>query len=200
MRRKISRYMLYAVALIIALLLIIMNFVYNKMIDEKHFLDTSYGNLQAELQKREDLNINAIEAVSVYVKAEDELMNWLITLAGGLKTGANAVRIKAGREEIERLVNTMDVLVMMFPGLKAKGPYLYLMETFRATENGVLAGRLHYNTAVCEYDLFLDKFPYCVIAWFYGFKRAQIFSAGEGTWNVPDIDGRGTKTTRRIPQ
>src|SRR5208283_1608832 len=151
MRGNITRHALYSAALIILMLIIVMKFVYNKMIDEEHFLLISHGRLEAELQKREDLNRNALEAVNVYVETEEDLINRLITLAGEVKTGANAARIMANRGEIERLVNSMDILVMMSPRLKSKGPYLYLMEIFSATENGVLAARLHYNKAVCEY-------------------------------------------------
>ena len=190
MRRKITRYMIYA-ALILSMLLMFSRFVSNKMIDEEHFMLISHGRLEAELQKREDLNRNALEAVNVYVETEGELIHRLITLAGEVKTGANAAVILASRGEIERLVSTMDILIMMSPRLKSKGPYLYLMETFSSTENGVLAARLHYNKAVCEYDLFLDKFPFNIIAWYYNFKKAVIFSAAEGAGKAPDIDLQG---------
>ncbi|MBF0558768.1 MAG: LemA family protein [Nitrospirae bacterium] len=191
MRRKITRYMLYSAALIIALMFVMSKVVYNKMIDEEHFMLISRGRLEAELQKREDLNRNAIEAVNVYVETEEELLHRLITLAGEVKTGANAARIMANRGEIERLVSTMDILVMMSPRLKSRGPYLFLMETFSSTENGVLAARLNYNTAACEYDMFLDKFPYSVVAWVYGFKRARIFTASERAGKAPEVDRQG---------
>ncbi len=190
MIRKIPRYLIYAV-LILSIFLMFARFVSNKMIDEEHFMLISHGRLEAELQKREDLNRNALEAVNVYVETEGELIHRLITLAGEVKTEANAAAIVAARGEIERLVSTMDILIMMSPRLKSKGPYLYLMETFSSTENGVLAARLHYNKAVCEYDLFLDKFPFNIIAWYYNFKKAGIFSAAEGAGKVPDIDRQG---------
>ena len=159
MRKKISRYIFICRGADNSPAICDMKVVYNKMIDEEHFMLISHGRLEAELQKREDLNKNALEAVNIYVETEVELLHRLITLAGEVKTGANAARILANRGEIERLANSMDILVMGAPRLKSKGPYLYLMETFSATENGVLAARMHYNAAVCEYDMFLDKFP-----------------------------------------
>lgn len=192
MRRKINRHMLYTGALIIAFLFMISKLVYNKMIDEEHFLYISHGRVEAELQKREDLNRNALKAANVYLEMEEDLIHRLITLAGEVKSGANAARILAMRGEIERLVSSMDVLVMMSPQLKAKGPYLYLMETYCATENSVLAARQNYNVAVSDFDMFLDKFPYNIIARLYGFKRAKIFTAEKGAEKTPDVDRQRT--------
>jgi LemA protein len=191
MRRKIHRYALYTGAAMIMFLFMISKLVYNKMIDEEHFLHISHGRLEAELQKREDLNRNALQAVNVYLEMEGELMHRLIDLAREVKTGANASRILAMRGEIERLVSSMDVLVMMSPQLKSKNPYLYLMETYRATEDAVLAARLHYNVATCEYDMFLKKFPYNVVANLYGFKRAEIFTSDSGAEKAPDVGQPG---------
>lgn len=151
----------------------------------------SHGRLEAELQKRDDLNRNALKATEVYLEMEGELMHRLIDLAREVKTGANASRILAMRGDIERLVSSMDVLVMMSPQLKAKNPYLYLMETYSATENAVTAARLHYNVATCEYDMFLDKFPYNIVAKVYGFKRAEIFASETGADKAPDVDRQG---------
>lgn len=183
--------MLYTVALIISLLFTMSKLVYNKMIDEEHFMNISLGRLEVELQRREDLNRNVFKAVNAYVETEGELMHWLITLAREVKTGANAARIMAITGEIERLASSMDILVMMSPQLKSKGPYIFLMETLSTTENGVLAARLHYNKAVCEYDMFLDKFPYNFVAWMYDFKRGRIFTSAEGAGKAPDIGRQG---------
>lgn len=189
-RKKITRSTLYVLAIIIAVLFLNSKLVYNKMIDEEHFLHISHGRLEAELQKREALNSRAVQAVQVYIEMEGELMHKLITLAREVKTGADASRIMATKGEIERLLSSIDLLVMNSPSLKSKSPYIYLMETFRATENSVLAARLNYNTAVCEYDLFLEKFPYRYVAWFYDFKKAHIFSSENAAKNPPDVDSQ----------
>ncbi|MBF0328606.1 MAG: LemA family protein [Nitrospirae bacterium] len=184
---KIRRNILYVGAVVIFLLFMVSKLVYNKMIDEEHFMHISHGKLEAALHKREDLNRNALKAVNVYVEMEGELMHRLMTLAKEVKSGANAARIAAMRNDIERLISSMDVLVMMSPHLKSKGPYIHLMETFKSTENEVLAARLQYNTAVCEYNMFLDKFPYRLVTLVYGFKKAALFEKSEGIEVAPDV-------------
>lgn len=188
---------IYALVIIIALMFMTSKLVYNKMIDEEHFLHISHGRLEVELQKKEALNSRALQAVQVYVEMEGELMHKLITLAREVKAGANASRIIAMRGEIERLLSSIDLLVMSSPALKSKSPYIHLMDTFRATENSVLAARLQYNVAACEYNLFLEKVPYRYVAWFYDFKKAHIFNAGDAAKTLPFIPLYGVDVDRQ---
>jgi len=162
------------------------------MVDEEHFLHISHGTLEIMLQKKQDLNMKALDAVNAYVETEGKLLHLLIDLSREVKSGASASRIKEMRGEVERLVSMLDVLIMKSPEVKSKGPYLYLMETFNATENGVTAARLHYNKAISEFDTFIDMFPYNVVARIYGFKRERFFTAAEGAGKAPDIDRAGT--------
>lgn len=184
--------MLYAGTMLVFLAYLVSKLVYNKMIDEEHFMHISHGKLEAALQKKEDLNKNALEAVNVYVEMEVQLTHNLITLAKEVKSGANAARIMAIKGEIERLVGMMDILVMAAPQLKSMGPYIYLMETYRTNENNVLTARLQYNRAVCEYNTLLEEFPYRLVALMYGFKKADIFKIADGTGIAPDVGRQGT--------
>jgi LemA protein len=196
MKRRTSK-TLYAVVIVTVVLSLISKLVFNKMIDEEHFLHISHGALDIAMQKRADLNRNALAATTAYVEMEGELMHHLMDLAREVKTGTNAARILALSGEIERLAGALDLLVMKSPNLKAKGPYIYLMETFRENENGVLKARMHYNWSVCEYRRFLDEFPYNLVARLYGFRKYAIFTASPAARLLPELDSGGTGIIKR---
>jgi len=157
-------------------LVIAAKLIYNKMVDVEHFFHISHGALMAQEQRRQELVINAEKTVEEFISTEVKLLHYLIELARLVKTGASAERILATEGEIQRLIASMDILVMKAPVLRSKGPYGYMMDIYREAEDNVLKARLEYNRAACEYDMFLEKFPYWIVARLYGFKKAEFIA------------------------
>lgn len=166
---------------------IVSKLIYNKMIDEEHFLHIAKGNVQVAMMKRAELTKNVTETVKQYVETEGELMHKLIELAKLVKSGADARRILAMQTEIDRLIASLDLLVMRSPQLRAKGPYLYLMETLRDTENEVLIAIQKYNERASEFNTFIYKVPYNIVARLYDFKKAELFEAKVDNYTAPDV-------------
>lgn len=187
--KHIIRYLLYALGTAVLFKVFMAMFLYNRLIDEEHFLHISHGQLEIELQKRGNIYKKTAHAVDTYVETERRLSNLLIELNGAIRTraGINSTETKDKQDEIAMLLGKLRALAEASPDLTAKGPYIYFMETIMKAEQGVVLARLHYNDAVAEYNTFLRLFPYNITAWLHGFKKAQFNAADKGAEMVPVV-------------
>ena len=146
--------------------------VYNKMIDEEHFVHVSHGRLLVEMQRREDVLASCRKAVFLYTAMEEKLQERLITLHRLTKThGRQAPLVKQEGLEILKLIQGLDLLIEKYPNLKAKGPFVVLMETIQDSGFRVITERLNFNHRTYEYNAFLVLFPYRQFSWVFGFKE-----------------------------
>ncbi len=184
---KLRVKLIVSILIVFNIFVIISKLIYNKMIDEEHFLHIAKGEMQVAIMKRDDLTRNVNQSVKQYVEMEGELLHRLIALAKETKSGADAQRILAINGEIERLIASLDLLVMRSPQLRSKGPYIYMMETMRNTENEVLTAIENYNARASEFNTFIYKVPYNLVARLYDFKKADLFNATINNKSAPDI-------------
>lgn len=146
--------------------------VYNKMIDEEHFVHVSHARLLVEMQRREDVVASCRKAVSLYTAMEGKLQERLITLHRLTKThGRQAPMVKQEALEILKLIQGLDLLIEKYPDLKSKGPFVLLMETIQESGFRVITERLNFNYSTYEYNAFLVLFPYRQFSWIFGFKE-----------------------------
>lgn len=89
--------------------------------------------------------------------------------------------------EIVVLMNGLTLLAEDYPGLRAKGPYILLMETIQETGKRVTEERMNYNEATYEYNMYCRLFPYNIFARFLNFHNEPLFSAEKGAETVPEI-------------
>ncbi|MBI4766572.1 MAG: LemA family protein [Deltaproteobacteria bacterium] len=120
--------------------------VYNKLIDEEHFVHVAHGRLLVEMQRREDVVARCQSAVSLYTAMEEKLQKRLIALHRLTKThGRQAPLVKQEGLEILKLIQALDLLIEKYPNLKAKGPFVVLMETIQESGFRVITERLNFN-------------------------------------------------------
>jgi hypothetical protein len=183
------RYLLYPLGAVLILKVATSVFLYNRLIDEEHFLHISHGQLEIELQKRAEVYKKAAFAVNTYVETEKRLFYLLIELNGAIRTGAglNAAKAKDIDDETTRLLSRLKALAEATPNLKGKGPYVYFMETIGRAEQSVVMARLHYNDAVAEYNMFLRLVPYNIAARLYNFHKAEFNTVSAAAAAVPMV-------------
>lgn len=145
---------------------------YNKMVDEEHFVHVSHARLLVEMERREDVVSRCQSAVFLYTALEEKLQERLITLHRLTKThGRQAPMVKQEALEIMKLIQGLDLLIEKYPALKAKGPFVLLMETIQESGFRVITERLNFNHCTYEYNAFLVLFPYRQFSWVFGFKE-----------------------------
>ncbi len=162
--------------------------VYNKLVDEEHFLHIAHGRLEATMQKRQDLVTGTISAVNSYVKIEGMLIERLVTLNGMIESGIGGSMQKGMKTEIIALLNNMALLAEAYPDLRSSGPYVYLMETLQYTGRRVTEARMEYNNRAYEYNMICRIFPFNLVSVFLGFGREHFFEAQKKAFNPVAIE------------
>lgn len=186
--REIPSHIVWIVSAV-TIKIFILSYTYNRLVDEEHIYHIAHGNLVVQMQKREALNKKTLEAVETYVAVEKRLYDRVIVLSGLLRVGA-VTEAKRTRDEIAGLAARLSALREASPRLTSTSPYLYLMETYRGTEQDVAAARAEYNGAVDEYNTFLKEFPINFFAKIYRFKIKKFFTADKDAIMAPLVAQR----------
>jgi LemA protein len=145
---------------------------YNELVDMEHFLEVAQGRLLVEMQRRQVVVTGCRNAVALYTDMEGRLQDHLIALHRLTKThGPRAQAVKDEQLEIAKLIREIDLLIEKYPGLKSKGPYVLLMETFQQTGYQVITERLNYNNWTYNYNVTCRLFPHRILAMLCGFRE-----------------------------
>jgi len=163
--------------------------VYNKLVDELHFLHIAHGRLETEQQRRYDIVTRTEAVVGEYVELERKIFSRLVTLNGFIEAAAPESTLREKRLEIATLMHKLTLLVEDYPDLKAKGPYIFLMDTIQETGKRVTEERLNYNNRAYEYNMMRQIFPYHIVALVSGFSKEPFFEADRGAETVPEVRG-----------
>ncbi|MEO5356291.1 MAG: LemA family protein [Nitrospirae bacterium YQR-1] len=183
-----SKYIFTALGVLLLYKFLVHVFIYNQLVDEEHIYDITHNNLIAEEQRRHQVLESAAKAADTYMETEAKLFNLLVELSGLIRAGAAQAAQGHAKSEIVRLMSELSYLGERSPELKAKGPFLYLMDIRTATEARISYARTKYNEAVFEYNDFIYLFPYNIFAKYLGFHEKQFYKAQEGAKNVPMVN------------
>ena len=145
---------------------------YNELIDMEHFLEVSHGRMLVEMKRRQVVLPECAKAAAMYATMEGQIQDHLIRLHELTKThGQQAQMVKDESLTIVKLISELDLLIEKYPDLKAKGPYVLLMETIQDTGFRITTERLEYNTWTYNYNLMRNLFPHKIVAFVCGFKE-----------------------------
>jgi LemA protein len=168
----------------------------NAVPTEEEKVNASWGNLQADYQRRADLIPNLVATVKGYAKQEKDVLIQ-VTQA---RAGANTIKLNAGdlsdpakmqafADAQNRVTLSLQRLQEAYPDLKSNANFLALQDQLEGTENRINASRRDYNSAVQEYNTTIRTFPNAIGAKiFYGAKPKVPFQAAEGSTAAPSVN------------
>ena len=162
-------------------------------------VNASWGNLQADYQRRADLIPNLVRTVERYAQQE----RTVLTEVTNARANASRVQLNAGDlsdpakdqafnqaqtqlgSSLGRLLVTMEA----YPDLKSNTNFLALQDQLEGTENRINASRRDYNESVQAYNTRIRTFPDAIGAKiFYGAKPKVPFQAAAGSEAAPSVD------------
>jgi LemA protein len=168
----------------------------NAVPTEEEKVNASWGNLQADYQRRADLIPNLVATVKGYATQEKTV---LIEVTQA-RAGANSIKLsgddlsdpaklKAFADAQNRVTLSLQRLQEAYPDLKSNQNFLALQDQLEGTENRINASRRDYNGAVQEYNTTIRTFPDAIGAKiFYGAKPKVPFEAATGAQNAPSVN------------
>ena len=131
----------------------------NELIALDEEVNNAWSNVDADLQRRNDLIPNLVSTVKGYATHEEDVYTKIADarskLAGSASTKEKAEADAALTEGLGRLL----VIAENYPELKANESFLDLQTQLEGTENRIKVARVRYNDKVKVYNRSIRQFP-----------------------------------------
>jgi LemA protein len=175
-----------AAVLVLALFLLAIG-AYNKLIRLRNAVEEGFGQIDVQLQRRNDLIPNLVETVKGYASHERQALEAVIS-ARAKGMGAGTVGEKAAADNaITGALRQLLAIAEAYPDLKANTNFLSLQEELAGTENKIGFARQRYNDQVRVLNVAVETIPTNLIANLFKINRAEYFEADESARTVPQV-------------
>jgi LemA protein len=161
---------------------------YNKFTGSEEAIKAQWGQVQNQLQRRNDLIPNLVESVKGFAAQEREIFTSIAASReklAGARTPEDT--IKAANEQSSALSRLL-VVVENYPNLKSDANFRQLMDELAGTENRLATERMRYNERVQEFNTLRRRFPSNVTAKMFGFKEYPYFEAPAEAKQAPKVN------------
>lgn len=161
---------------------------YNRFTGSEEAIKGQWGEVQNQLQRRNDLIPNLVESTKGFAAQEREIFTSIAASReklAGARTPEDT--IKAANEQSSALARLL-VVVENYPNLKSDANFQRLMDELAGTENRISTARMRYNERVLEYNSLRRRFPSNVTAKMFGFKEYPYFEAPADAQQVPKVN------------
>jgi LemA protein len=160
---------------------------YNQFTSQQEGIKGAWGEVQNQLQRRNDLIPNLVETVKGFAAQErgilTEIANSRAKLAGA-RTPAET--IQAANEQ-SAVLSRLLVIVENYPQLKSDQTFMGLMDELSGTENRIAVARGRYNERITAYNQLRRRFPSNLTAMIFGFDEYPYFEAPKEAQQVPKV-------------
>ena len=174
---------------------------YNGLVSKEENIAKTWGDVQADYQRRADLIPNLVNTVKGYAAHESETLAQLTEA----RTKATSINIDLStatpeqmeaylkaQEEVGSVVNSalsrLIAISESYPDLKADKNFRELQVQLEGTENRIATSRKNYNEAVRDYNAKLRRFPSNIIAGMFGFEKHVMFEAQQGAEQAVTVE------------
>lgn len=184
--------------IIIAIVLILglwMTSKYNWLVNADETVKTAWSQVENVYQRRADLIPNLVNIVKWAAAQEQNVLTAVIEArASATKTNidikdANALaQYQASQWELSSALWRLLMVTENYPELKSIEAFRDLTVQLEWTENRISVERMNYNWEVKVFNIMLRSFPTNIVAKIFGFEKANLFEADEGSNKAPVVD------------
>ena len=160
----------------------------NTLVTLEETIDSSWAEIDNQLQRRTDLIPNLVNTVKGYAKQEKEVFTQIAEARSKL-AGARTVGEKAaGYNGLETALSRLLVIVERYPELKSNVNFIRLQDELAGTENRIAVARKRYNDSVRTFNTKIRRFPSSTVARNMGLEKKEYFQSEERAREVPQVD------------
>jgi LemA protein len=170
---------------------------YNGMVDKEESVEQSFADLDAQLQRRNDLIPNLVAAVQGVLEQEQAVFGEIARARQNYAGAGSAEEKFDASNEIEGALSRLLVIVESYPQLQSNENVRDLQVQLEGTENRIAQSRRDYNAVVTDYNRAIRRFPRSLLAGMFGFDRRPLFEASPEADEPPVVD-LGVTTTAPI--
>jgi len=178
--------MTFAVIAALALLGVAGVVIYNRLIRSRNRVDTSWSDIDVQLQRRHDLIPRLVAAVDQYAKYERATLEAVTELRSEAMQQADVRGRGRAEEKLSAGIERIIALAENYPDLKANENFLSLQNELVETENYLQFARRYYNGSVRDYNTMTESVPSNIVAGMFKFTQRDFFQkTSDEAANVP---------------
>ena len=151
-------------------------------------VDSKYGQVENQMQRRADLIQNLVSTVKGYAQHEEKIMTEVSEARIKLAEAATPEAKDLANSELSASLGKLLMVAESYPDLKASPNYVELMRELSGSENRISVARKDYNEAVQLYNVEVQTFPGNIFAGMMGFAPKEQFKADESAKEVPKVN------------
>ena len=169
---------------------------YNAMVTAEENVETSWGQVENQYQRRIDLIPNLVATVKGYADKELAILIGVtearakatqMTIDPSKATPEQLAAFQNAQGELSQALGRLLALSEKYPELKSNEGFLNLQTQLEGTENRITVARNAFNEAAKEFNVLIRKFPNNIIANMFGFEKKPYFEAEEGADKAPKV-------------
>ncbi|MEZ5318007.1 MAG: LemA family protein [Vicinamibacterales bacterium] len=178
----------YVVLGLIALGIVWIIWVYNRLINLRNQKDNGWHQIDVQLKRRHDLIPNLVNTVRGVMDFERGTLTAVIEARSKAMTATGPADAAVKENVLTQALGRLFALAENYPQLKANENARALQEELASTENKISFARQFYNDIATKYNIARETFPSNLIAGPFGFGRADLFQvADEAERAVPKV-------------
>ena len=166
---------LFVILGIIALLVIFVISIYNKLIKLNINVEEAFSSMDVFLKKRYDLIPNLVETVKGYATHEKETLERVVQARNSAISATDTKGVIDANNQLAMGLKSIFALAENYPDLKANQGFLNLQNQLTKIEEDISNARLYYNGSVKVYNKEIAIFPNVLLANMMGFSSKPFF-------------------------
>ena len=173
---------------ILALLVIYVISVYNKLVNSRNKVENQWSQIDVQLKRRADLIPNLVETVKGYAKHEEGTLTKVIEMRNKAVNASTVNEKVEANNELTGALSRLMVIAEAYPELKANQNFVSLQNDLKDTEDKISYARQFYNDSAMNFNNLVEMFPSNIIANMFGFKKFEFFKVEEEAKEVPKVE------------
>ncbi len=162
---------------------------YNTLTAQEETIKATWGEVQNQLQRRNDLIPNLVETVKGVAAQEQEVFGRIADSRARLAGAKTPAETMAAANEQSSALARLLVVVENYPQLRSSESFNRLMDELSGTENRLTVSRMRYNESIQVYNTSRRQFPSNITASVFGFSSEHpYFEAPTEATQVPRVD------------
>jgi LemA protein len=161
---------------------------YNRFTAQEEAIKAQWGQVENQLQRRNDLIPNLVETVKGYADHEREVFQSVADARARLAGAATPGEQIEAANQMTSALSRLLAIVENYPQLKADAQFTRLMDELAGTENRIAVERMRYNERVQEYNTLRRQFPSNMTAKVFGFQEYPYFEVPPEAQRVPSVN------------
>jgi LemA protein len=161
---------------------------YNRFTALEEGIKGSWGEVQNQLQRRNDLIPNLVETVKGIAGQEQAVFGQIAESRSKLAGARNPAETIAAANEQSSALARLLVIVENYPQLRSNEQFARMMDELAGTENRLAVARGRYNEKIQEYNTLRRQFPSNITGKVFGFAEYPYYEAPRESQAAPKVE------------